>query len=187
MIPANDRRAPPAPLAALLRLIDTLCAIGAGVAALSAAALALILIGEVAVTSFFNWSQPWAIEYAIYLQCFVLFCGAGWTLRQGGHIRVAVLMQALPASAARLLDMVGTVFAIGMIGFASWALWQQLIRTYGFGSTSFYPMGTPIWIPQGMLTLGVTLLLLAFLARLLRLALGQPADVTTGVTGGGVE
>jgi hypothetical protein len=48
-------------------------------------------------------------------------------------------------------------------------------------------MGTPIWIPQGMLTLGVTLLLLAFIARLLRLALGQPADVTTGVTGGGVE
>ena len=83
--------------------------------------------------------------------------------------------------------MAGTAFAIGMIGFASWALWQQLIRTHSFGSTSFYPMGTPIWIPQGMLTLGVTLLLLAFVARLLRLALGQPADVTTGVTGGGVE
>lgn len=187
MIPANDRRAPPPAAAALLRAIDTLCAIGAGVAALSAAGLALILIGEVVVTSFFAWSQPWAIEYAIYLQCFVLFCGAGWTLRQGGHIRVAILMQTVPPGVARMLDLAGTVFAIGMIGFATWALWQQLIRTYDFGSTSFYPMATPVWIPQGMLTLGVTLLLLAFVARLLRLVLGQAPDVATGLAGGGVE
>ena len=187
MIPANDRRAPPAAVAALLRTIDTACAIGAGVAALAAAALALILITEVVATSFFNWSQPWAIEYAIYAQCFVLFCGAGWTLRQGGHIRVAILLQAVPPHLARLLDLAGTVFAIGMVGFATWALWQQLIRTYDFGSTSFYPMGTPVWIPQGLLTLGVTLLLLAFLARLLRLLLGQPTELGSGLTGGGVE
>jgi TRAP-type C4-dicarboxylate transport system permease small subunit len=172
---------------ALLRVTDALCATGAVVAAVSAGLLALILIGEVIVTSFFAWSQPWAIEYAIYLQCFVLFCGAGWTLRQGGHIRVAVLLQGLPPGAARLADMLGTAFAIGMLGFASWALWQQVLRTYEFGSTSFYPMGTPIWIPQGLLTLGVTLLLMAFLARLARLLLHEPPDLSTGFGGGGVE
>lgn len=187
MIPANDRRPPPAAAAALLAVIDAACAVGAVVAAVSAGLLAAMLITEVVVTSFFSWSQPWAVEYAIFLQCFVLFCGAGWTLRQGGHIRVGVLLQALPPSTARLVDMAGTVFAIGVIGFATWALWQQLLRTFDFGSTSFYPMGTPLWIPQGLLTLGVTLLLLAFLARLLRLALGQPADLASGLTGGGVE
>ncbi|WP_372620749.1 TRAP transporter small permease subunit [Falsiroseomonas sp.] len=184
MIPANDRRAPPAAAAALLRAIDVLCAVGAAVAAVAAALLALILIGEVIVTSFFEWSQPWAIEYAIYLQCVVLFCGAGWTLRQGGHIRVAILLQALPPGAVRLLDMLGTTFAIGVVGFACWALWQQVLRTYEFGSTSYYPMATPIWIPQGLLTAGVTLLLLGFVARLLRLALGQPADLASGGIGG---
>lgn len=180
MIPANDRSAPPPAIAALLRLADGLCAIGAAVAAVAAALLALILIAEVFATSLIGWSQPWVVEYAIFLQCFVLFCGAGWTLRQGGHIRVAILLQALPARAARLLDLLGTAFAIGMIGFATWALWQQLLRTFEFGSTSFYPMGTPLWIPQGMLTLGVTLLLLAFVARLLRLACGQLPDAGAG-------
>jgi TRAP-type C4-dicarboxylate transport system permease small subunit len=182
----GEARGAPA-AAALLRVIDALCAAGAVLAAVSAALLAAILIGEVVATSFLNWSQPWAIEYAIYLQCFVLFCGAGWTLRQGGHIRVGVLMQALPPGAARLLDMAGTAFAIGMLGFATWALWQQLLRTFAFGSTSFYPMGTPIWIPQGLLTLGVTLLLLAFVARLLRLAMHEPPDLSAGLAGGGVE
>jgi TRAP-type C4-dicarboxylate transport system permease small subunit len=186
VIPANDRRAPPAPVAALLRGIDVACGIGAAVAAVSAALLALILITEVVATSFFAWSQPWAIEYAIYLQCFVLFCGAGWTLRQGGHIRVGILLQALPGPAVRMLDMLGSVFAIGVTGFASWTLWQQSIRTFEFGSTSYYPMATPIWIPQTLLTLGVTLLLLAFVARLIRLVFGQAPDLAPGY-GGHVE
>jgi TRAP-type C4-dicarboxylate transport system permease small subunit len=187
VIRAGAGRSPTVATAALLRIIDGACAIGAGIAAVSAGLLALILIGEVIATSFLSWSQPWAVEYAIYLQCFVLFCGTGWTLRQGGHIRVGVLLQVLPSGAARLLDLLGTAFAIGTVGFATWALWQQLLRTYDFGSTSFYPMGTPLWIPQGLLTLGVTLLLLAFVARLLRLLLNQPADLGAGLTGGGVE
>jgi len=171
----------------LLRSIDGLCTAGAWVAAVSAAILALILIAEVIGTSFFNWSQPWAVEYAIYLQCFVLFCGSGWTLRQGGHIRVAVLLQALPARAAWILDLCGSCFAIGVLGFAAWALWQQLIRTFDFGSTSFYPMATPLWIPQGLLTMGVTLLLLAFVARTIRLLTGEPTEMGSQLAGGGVE
>ncbi len=187
MIPANDRHAPRAAPRLFLAAIDGACAVGAGVAAMAAALLALILIAEVILTSFFEWSQPWAVEYPVYLQSLVLFGGAGWTLRQGGHIRVAILMQSLPPAAARLLDMAGTVFAIGVVGFAAWALWQQLLRTVDFGSTSYYPMGTPLWIPQGLLTVGITLLWLAFVARLLRLALNQPADMAAGLTGGGIE
>jgi TRAP-type C4-dicarboxylate transport system permease small subunit len=169
-----------------LRGVDALCTAGAFVAAISAGLLAALLIVEVFATSFFGWSQPWSVEYAIYLQCFILFCGAGWTLRQGGHIRVAVLMQALPPGAARLLDMAGCVFAIGMIGFATQALWQQLLRSVEFGSTSFYPMATPVWVPQLLLTLGVTLLLLGFCARLLRLLRREPPDAAAGLSGSGV-
>ncbi|WP_240790986.1 TRAP transporter small permease subunit [Roseomonas sp. AR75] len=186
MTAADDARSAPPPLAALLRGIDVLCAAGAFVAAISAALLALILITEVIATSFFEWSQPWAVEYATYLQCFILFCGAGWALRQGSHIRVAILLQGVPPAAARLLDMAGTAFAIGILGFASWALWQQLLRTIDFGSTSYYPMGTPLWIPQAFLTVGITLLLLAFVARLLRLVLGLKPDLGAGY-GGGAE
>jgi len=173
---------------AMLRGIDALCTVGAWAAAVAAALLALILVVEVIVTSFFAWSQPWAVEYAIYLQGVVLFCGAGWTLRQGGHIRVTILLQSLPAGAARLLDLAGCTFALGVLGYAAHALWQQWFRTYAFGSTSFYPMSTPIWIPQGMVTLGVTLLMLAFGARLLRLVLRQQVEAASeGIVGGGHE
>lgn len=177
----------PAPVAIVLRAIDAACTVGAWIAAVSAGLLALILIVEVGATSFFGWSQPWSVEYAIYLQCMVLFCGAGWTLRQGGHIRVSIILQALPPPMARLLDMAGCTFAIGVLGYACWALWQQWVRTFDFASTSFYPMATPLWIPQGFLTIGITLLALAFVARLVRVLLGEEPEARAILSGGGVE
>ena len=183
---ASQKREAPRAVAALLGAIDALCAAGAAVAAAAAALLALMLIAEVALTSFAAWSQPWSVEYATYLQCVVLFCGAGWALRGGGHIRVAVLLQAMPPRLARLLDLAGSAFALGVVGYATLALWSQLLRTLSLGSRSFYPMETPLWIPQSLLTLGFTLLALAFLARLLRLLLGQPTErAAPGLSGGG--
>lgn len=168
----------------LLRCIDAACAAGAGLAAIAAALLAALLIAEVVLTSFFATSQPYVIEYAIFLQATVLFAGSGWALRQGAHIRVSVLMLALPGTARRVLDLAGTAFALGILGFAAWALVQQWLRSLDLGSRSFYPMQTPLWIPQGIVTLGVCLLLLAFAARLVRLLRNEPPEVA-GAPGGG--
>lgn len=171
----------------MLRLIDGACAVGAGVAAISAALLAVLFVVEVVATSFLSWSQPWAVEYSIYLQAFILFCGAGWALRQGGHIRVAILLQLAPPGVARTLDLAGTTFALGVIGYATYALIQQTARTIGFGSVSYYPMQTPLWVPQAVLTAGFVLLTLAFAARLIRLVRNEPVEHARGLGGGGHE
>lgn len=172
---------------ATLRLADGACTAGAVVAAIAAALLACMLIAEVVLTSFFSTSQPWAVEFAIYLQACVLFCGSGWALRQGGHIRVSVLLQTLPTRLARVVDMIGTAFAIGVLGFLVHAMWMQWLRSAELGSISYYPMGTPVWVPQGVLTIGVTLLLVSFIARLVRLAIGEPAELATSFGAGGHE
>jgi TRAP-type C4-dicarboxylate transport system permease small subunit len=168
----------------LLRVIDTACTAGAGLAAIAAALLALLLIAEVLLTSFVGTSQPYVIEYAIFLQATVLFAGSGWALRQGAHIRVSVLLRALPDTPRRLLDLAATALALGILGFAAWALMQQWLRSLELGSRSFYPMQTPLWIPQGVVTLGFCLLVLAFAARLLRL-LRNEAPEAAGAPGGG--
>ncbi|MCX7684731.1 MAG: TRAP transporter small permease [Acetobacteraceae bacterium] len=154
---------------------------------MAAGLLALLLIAEVLLTSFFATSQPWVIEYAIFLQAAVLFAGSGWALRQGAHIRVSVLLAALPAGPRRLLDMAATAFALGILAFAAWALLQQWLRSLDLGSRSFYPMQTPLWIPQGVLTLGVWLLVLALAARLVRLARNEPAEAPGAPGAGGGE
>jgi TRAP-type C4-dicarboxylate transport system permease small subunit len=175
-----------AAVGALLRGIDIACAIGAAAAAGCAFALALMLIAEVLLTSFMGWSQPWAIEFSIYLQAVVMFGGAGWALRNGGHIRVMMLFQALPAMARRLAEALVTAFALGVVGFAAWALVAQALRTFDLGSRSFYPMQTPVWIPQSALAAAFVLFALALLARLVRVLLGQEPEVANTV-GGTIE
>jgi TRAP-type C4-dicarboxylate transport system permease small subunit len=161
----------------LLRAIDAVNAAGAAVAAVACFALAVMLIVEVIATSFFAWSQPWAVEYAAYLLCATLFAGTGWTLRQGGHIRVTLLTQALPEGARRIADLVGTVFALGVASFMTWACAENAIRSFERGSVSYYPSRTPLVFPQSVLALGLLLLTLALLARAVRLALDEAPEV----------
>lgn len=161
----------------LLRWIDRVAYGGAAVAAVACLAMALMLIVEVVATSFFAWSQPWAVEYATYLLAVSLFLGSGWTLRAGGHIRVGVLFSLLPAPAVRFVDLAGTAFALGVIGFAAGALVEQAVRTLQLGSRSYFPSETPLVYPQALLALAFVVLTLALLARLLRLLRGQAAEL----------
>lgn len=162
----------------LLKTIDALCVAGAVVAALCAAALAVILIIEVVATSFFAWSQPWAVEYSGYLLAATLFCGSGWTLRDAGHVRVQVLTNLLPPGAQRAADMLGAAFALGVACFASWSMVEYAVRSAGFGSTSVFPTRTPLVYPQGLLAAGLVVLTLGLLARLIRLIRGETPETS---------
>lgn len=163
-------------LRALLRLIDGVCAAGAGLAALSLALLAAMLIAEVVATSFLAWSQPWAVEYAGYLLAATLFAGSGWALRHGGHIRVQVATDLMPAPARRLADLLATAFALGVAGLMTWACLDTAIRSFERGSLSYYPTATPLAWPQSVLAFGMATLALALLARLMRLLIGEAPE-----------
>jgi TRAP-type C4-dicarboxylate transport system permease small subunit len=174
------------PLAALLRGIDMACAAGAVLAALAAVALATILVTEVVLSSFFSTGQPYAIEYSIYLQAVVMFGGAGWALRNGGHVRVAMLTATLPAGARRAVEAAVSALGLGIIGFAAFALVNQAWRSFDFGSVSYYPMQTPVWIPQAALALCFVLFAAALAARLIRALAGEPEEIANTV-GGTIE
>ena len=176
----------PAPLASLLRGVDIACAAGAAFAAIAAVLLAAILVAEVVLSSFFATGQPYAIEYAIYLQAVVMFGGAGWALRNGGHVRVAMLTSILPGSARRVVEASVSALGLGIIGFAAYALVNQAWRSFEFGSVSFYPMQTPVWIPQAALALCFVLFAAALAARLLRALAGEPEEIANTV-GGSME
>ncbi|RMH48932.1 MAG: TRAP transporter small permease, partial [Alphaproteobacteria bacterium] len=157
---------------AILRAIDMVCAIGAGLAAAACLALAVMLIVEVISTSFLAWSQPWAVEYSGYLLAATLFAGAGWTLGQGGHVRVSVLIQLIPPRGQRIADLMATVFALGLAIFVDVYLVENAWRSHLRGSVSYYPSATPLWMPQAVLAFGWVVLALGLAGRAIRLLAG---------------
>jgi TRAP-type C4-dicarboxylate transport system permease small subunit len=160
----------------VLRAIDLVCAAGAAVAAIACAVMAIMLVTEVIATSFFNWSQPWAVEFSGYSLLAVFFAGSGWALREGAHIRVTLVTQAIPVRAAWALDLLASSGALLVTGYASYALIRYASRSAELGSVSTYLLQTPLAWPQGVLAASFVLLGLALIARLVRLMLGETPD-----------
>ncbi len=160
----------------LLRSIDALCRASAWLAALTLAVMGLLGMAEILSRWWFNYSLPFAFEYSAYMLAFVMFGGSAWALGEGGHIRVNLIMQPLGPTGRRLVDLVGTTFALGISIYLSIASVQFTARTYALGSVSYFPSETPLAWPQTALTFGICLLTLALLARLIRLVIGEDLE-----------
>ncbi len=161
----------------LLRLIDMVCAVGAGIAAISCAIMAVMLVTEVIATAYFGWSQPWAVEFSGYSLLAILFAGSGWALREGSHIRVTLITDYLPPRVAIGMDILGTSGALAVTGYASWALTRYALRSGELGSVSTYLSQTPLYLPQTLLAASFILLALALFARLIRLLTGEAPEI----------
>jgi TRAP-type C4-dicarboxylate transport system permease small subunit len=167
----------------VLRLIDGIAFAGAVAACIACFCLAVMLIFEVIVTSFFAWSQPWAVEFSGYLLLFVLFSGSGWALKQGAHIRVTALTDMLPATWMRPLDILCSLSALALTAYLSSALVEHAWRSYGFGSLSVFPSRSPLWVPQAALALSVIILSLSLFARIIRQLMKLPVETPTTIAG----
>src|SRR3712207_6283957 len=151
-----------------LAAVDALGYAGAALGAAACLLLAAMLIAEVVLTSFFQYSQPWAVEYGTYFLAFTLFCGSGWAVRTGDHIRVAFLARALTPRGARLLELAVTALAVAISAFCAATLIGLVARTIAAGSRSYFPMQTPLAFPQAVVAAAFVLITLGFAARLIR-------------------
>lgn len=164
----------------LFAAIDAVGNAVAAIAAVLTVSIAVMILSEVAARSLFNISLSFAWEYSSYAMGIAMFCGAAFTLRTGGHIRVSLLASSVSPRAAYLIDIVCTVFAIGVSGYVTWALIAFAWRSFVAGSTSATISATPLAVPQGAIAFGATLLTLQLLMRLFRLLLGHTPDDESG-------
>ena len=101
------------------------------------------------------------------------------TLQAGGHVRVSMIAGALPAAAGRALTLLALALAAGLAIWAGWYSFLQALDSWQFNALSYGMVKTPLWLPQGAMTLGIALLALALVdAFLTLLGGGSPAFLT---------
>ncbi len=162
-------------MTAVLKVIDRICLAGAAAAAVLLSALFVLGFTEILLRSIFSISLPFAVEYAGYLLVLVLFLGSGWTLAQGGHIRVTLLSEHVSQRTAHKLDVVCTFIALFIAGLWSVSMIDFALGTWQRGTLSYFASETPLAIPQGLLAIGPCILTLALSARLVRLVRNDQA------------
>ena len=168
------------PIRSLLKYLDSLSRIVAATAAIVTVSIAVVIISEIIARSVFNYSFSFAWEYSAYAMGIAMFCGAAFTLRTGGHIRVSLLQSILPNGAIYGVDIVCTVLGVLISGILAYSLSMLAWGSFLSGSTSPTISATPLIIPQGLIAFGAGLLALQMLARLIRLILKEsPEDNST--------
>lgn len=153
---------------ALRRLLDFIyLASGALAAVCLVAILGLIVVQMVA-----RWTGevfPGAASYAGYAMAGASFLAFANALNRGAHIRVSILLNALPEGPKRLLD----IWCFGLAAAIAWyftyyAYWF-VYWSWKFNEVSQAQDASPLWIPQSVMVIGGAILAIALTDHLFQL------------------
>lgn len=130
--------------------------------------IVLIIFTDILTVNLFNYSLPWAIEISEYLLVFLTFLGAAWLLREDGHIKLDLVLNALREKSRVRLEMINSV--IGLIislvlavsGFiATYNLYERGVKTEAV-------IELPRFILIVIIPIGFTFLVYQFLVNIIR-------------------
>ncbi len=103
--------------------------------------------------------------------------GAAMTLRAGGHIRVTLVHRAGQSAGAALAgDGAWRQLGVALLRFPGQWRWSTSPGAASCRIRSRSPSATPLWIPQALVTFGICLLVLQFVARFFQALLGLPLE-----------
>lgn len=177
----NPNAAAPQPLRSFLDLIDRLGRLDGWMGAACLVALTCLMLAEVlvrALSDVFPWIPsdiPIAWEYSSYLMAAAFTFGAAMTLRAGGHIRVTLVLARVTPATRRWLETVLAALGVLFTGFLANAMINFTWRSFTSDQISL-SSATPLWIPQALVTFGVCLLVLQFVARFFQALFGLPLE-----------
>ena len=170
--------------------LDWLYRAGLALAALAFAAIALLVLVQVLGRLIDRAARligapppgitvPSLAEIGAFLFVGAVFLGLAGTLRAGGHVRVTLLTRVLPRAANRVLGLAVTTAAAALAAFATWSSAMQMLDSWAYDSVSYGMIPIPLWLPQGVMTLGLVLFFVALAEACWDFATGRtPAHVT---------
>ncbi len=142
--------------------------------ALAAGAAGCVLTWEVAGRYFFKIPSDWQDELSVFLLIGATFCSAAWIQTRRGHVGIDALRHVLPPGAERVRRVLADLVSLAFCGFFCWKCWSLLDEAWTDGQTSDSAWGPPLWIPYGLMTIGMSLLV----AQLLLQSLGHFAPAS---------
>ena len=125
---------------------------------------------------------PWAneiTEYALYL---ITMLTAPWLLRQGLHIRVDVLLRAVPRRLAWYCEWAADLLALGCCVAISFYGVKAVLSSHAIGGMVVKVLSVPEWWLLLPLPVAFALLAIEVLFRMQRLRAGERGPRTDAVT-----
>lgn len=152
----------------LLRLVDRLNEWVGWLAALLILPSIAIALYEVVMRYFFNSPTIWVNESVLILFGFYFLLGGSYTLRHGGHVRVDVLLLALPPPARLALNVFANLVTIFFLGILFWITGEQALGSIAYLERSDSAWGPYIFPVLTAAPVAAVLMILQALAHVIR-------------------
>lgn len=131
---------------------------------------------------FFGMSTFVLDEFVGYAVAASTFFALGYSLERDGLIRVNVVLDRIAESKRWILDLFASLLASAFFLWVGYYWWLTVARSFVRGTTSQSLAETPLWIPQGLVLVGMGMLCLTLIVRIVALVCYQqaPKPVTQG-------
>lgn len=108
-------------------------------------------------------------EFVGYAVATMTFLGLGYALDHGALVRVNVLLDRIPSRLHWLPELVCSLLSLGAFAWLAWFWAKNVLRSYQRGTVSETLAETPLWLPEGMVLVGMLLLCFSLLSRVVYL------------------
>ncbi|MGD9008041.1 MAG: TRAP transporter small permease [Desulfobacteraceae bacterium] len=134
----------------------------ARVSAVILALMTLLILVEILLWNTVEKTTLIADEYSAYGLAAIIFLGAGYCLKEKGHIRITLVLGLLPPAAARWITCLATAVTTVFMGYLWWRLFKMVLSTLRYQTTSGTLTNTPLWIPQTLMLIGAACFMIQF-------------------------
>jgi TRAP-type transport system small permease protein len=148
------------------RLLDALMLL----AALLVLAMTLMIGADVALRNIGAGGLAWSNEVSEYILYLVTLLSAPWLLRRGQHIRVDILLRALPRRVAYAMEWVSDAAGLVCALYFVWYGWRVAAASWSAGAISLKTLVLPEWWMLSAMPAAFLLVAIEFVFRMQRLA-----------------
>ena len=145
-------------------------------------AMTLLIGADVVTRNLGLGGIAWSGEVSEDILYLLTLMAAPWLLRQGQHIRVDIMLRALPARIGWLLEWVGDVLGLACSLYFVWYGGKVLAASYQAGAITIKTLVTPEWWLLAPLPLAFGLFAIEFIFRMHRLGRAERAPRTDAVS-----
>lgn len=140
-------------------------------------AMMLIIVADVALRNLavpgLPRGLPWSNEISELMLFLITMCVAPWLLRRGQHIRVDIVLLAIPRQLAWSLEWIGDVIGLACCLVIAWFGAQAAWSSYRAGAVNIKTLVTPEWWALSPLPVVFILLAVEMVFRMIRLQRGE--------------
>ena len=154
------------------RLLDGLYRLSGVIAAAFIATICIIVVFQVVLNAIDRLSTiftgsaigltiPSYSDFTGFFLTAATFFALAYTLREGGHIRVSLIIQNLPPGPRRMIELWCLALATCLTAYFTWFAANLVAESYIYNDLSAGIVPVPIWIPQASIVAGLVVLTIA--------------------------